>query len=688
MTMMHTRRSSVPSSDPGASGRAEFAQAVDLDNFRRLRRRGATITRSYRLRPADGEDVVQEALIRMMRASESADETPKRFDSYFDSTVRHLCIDFLRTNGRETELPEPEQLPVASKAERQDQRILVHQVLSEMPASSRSILVKSHIEGRSLSEIAGELGISSNACSAMLYRARRTFRDRYVRSHVLPTDDEQCAAIRALMVDSALAVGSEYEIVVANHRRECDDCESQYAFLLTARSAAASALLPGGLAAATAGGFLGFIGLGSMRSSGSGGSGAVVGAVAAVAVVAVGATAFAITSARQGSTASVNPTPSNSAGAGNAAPPVATLPSPTGSTTSADNDGAAITIDPADVPMYFPPVVTAPSTPVVRATPRASAPTVVPTPQATTPAPAPTTPAPEASSPPPPPPTPTPTPSPTVTPEPPAPVDFQVPGRTLAASEQVSIDITAGTSDVKDLVVTFVGPDGSTFNPVFLRSATGGATADCTTEDNRATFTLPVLAAGQPLTVKAGYLKTVDDAAAVVNVTVTAADRASSTQKLHVAGPVGPSAEICPVVIHPDFPFCLPYLLAGNEFTVPITAGDQPITSAYLQLTAPGAAPTDPTTGLGHWLSVPPWRDADQDADDGVRYDLSFETIEPGTSRTLVVRTAAGAAVDSYNATIKVHSFTGDTNEGALIELETVTSSLEIVEFFGEHPQP
>ena len=63
------------------------------------------------------------------------------------------------------------------------------------------------------------------------------------------------------MVDSTLAVGSEYEMVVADHRRECDDCESQYAFLLSARSAAASALLPGGLAAATAGGFLGFLGV-------------------------------------------------------------------------------------------------------------------------------------------------------------------------------------------------------------------------------------------------------------------------------------------------------------------------------------------------------------------------------------------------------------------------------------------
>lgn len=569
MTMMHTRRSSAPS---GASGRAEFAQAVDLDNFRRLRRRGATITRSFRLRPADGEDVVQEALIRMMRASESADETPKRFDAYFDSTVRHLCIDFLRTNGRETELPEPEQLPVASKAERQDQRILVHQVLSEMPASSRSILVKSHIEGRSLSEIASELGISSNACSAMLYRARRTFRDRYVRSHVLPTDDEQCAAIRALMVDSTLAVGSEYEMVVADHRRECDDCESQYAFLLSARSAAASALLPGGLAAATAGGFLGFLGLGSMRSSGSGSSGVAIGAVAAVAVVAVGATAFAINSARQISPSVANPTPSNSAGAGNSAPPVATLPAPIPApANSSDTSSAAITMDPADIPAYYPPIVPAVQTPVVRApattapTPSPSVPAVVPSPEAstpapeasdpvpdpTTPAPAPevTTPAPAPSTPAPAPSTPAPSASPSASPSPSpqptkppvkVPVDVDVPSA-LSASESIYVEVNSSTEPLSNIRVRFEAPDDATFeaaSALFSISSHDPETSgvECVTTPDIVTCTLSELAAGaEPVRFDAGYLQNTEDDEVLV--TISADGREDVEKKIIVSAP-------------------------------------------------------------------------------------------------------------------------------------------------------
>ncbi|GMA30097.1 RNA polymerase sigma factor [Litorihabitans aurantiacus] len=250
----------APSSPPSGAP----APAVDLDRYRTLRRRGTAIARSFRLAEADVEDVVQDALVRMLRVPTDGDGAPRRYESYFDSTVRHLCIDLLRKRGRETELPEPDEMPGQSRSERHEQRILVRQVLAAMPASARSILVKSHIEGRSLSEISGELGISSNACSAMLYRARRAFRDRYVRSHVLPTDDERCAAVRALMVDTALSTSSEHEVVVRNHRRSCEDCESQYAFLLTARSAAASALAPGALAALTAGGFLAFLGIGGV----------------------------------------------------------------------------------------------------------------------------------------------------------------------------------------------------------------------------------------------------------------------------------------------------------------------------------------------------------------------------------------------------------------------------------------
>ncbi|WP_146197175.1 sigma-70 family RNA polymerase sigma factor [Serinibacter arcticus] len=385
MTMSHTRTSSVRSDAP----------AVDLDRYRNLRRRGTTIARSFRLNEADVEDVVQDALVRMLRVSAEGEGSPRRYESYFDSTVRHLCIDLLRKRGRETELPEPEDLPEQTRSEKHEQRMLVRQVLAELPASARSILVKSHIEGRTLSEISGELGISSNACSAMLYRARRTFRDRYVRSHVLPTADERCAAVRALMVDTTLSPDSEHEVTVRNHRRQCDDCESQYAFLLSARSAAASALLPGALAAATSGGAFAFLGLGkggSSSSSGGVGAGA-VGVAAAVVAVAVAAGAFTLvnrTGVGPDGGAVALTTTAPGTGAGSTSPPV-----PPAAPTTAPSDLPTSEPVEVDVPVTAAPVTT------TRTPARPAAPAALPFRPATasaTPPPAATTP-PEAEAP-------------------------------------------------------------------------------------------------------------------------------------------------------------------------------------------------------------------------------------------------------------------------------------------------
>lgn len=263
---------------------AESPGAVDLDRYRSLRRRGLTIARSYRLAAADTEDVVQEALVRMMRVPTEGDGAPRRYEAYFDSTVRHLCIDVIRQHGRERELPDPEALPEQTRSERNEQRMLVREVLAGMSPSARSILVKNHIEGRSVTEIASALGVTANACSAMLYRARRNFRERFLRAHLLPTANERCAAMRALMVDAALGTDADYAAAVDEHRRTCEDCDSQYAFLLAARSAAAAALLPGALAAATAsGGILAFL---HPRAAGRGQGRNL--AVAAAATVAVG----------------------------------------------------------------------------------------------------------------------------------------------------------------------------------------------------------------------------------------------------------------------------------------------------------------------------------------------------------------------------------------------------------------
>ena len=556
MTMSHTRSSSVRSGAP----------AVDLARYRNLGRRGTTIARSFRLNDADVEDVVQDALVRMLKVPADGEGSPRRYESYFDSTVRHLCIDLLRKRGRETEMPEPDDLPTQTRSERHEQRMLVRQVLAEMPASARSILVKSHIEGRTLSEISGELGISSNACSAMLYRARRTFRDRYVRSHVLPTADEQCAAVRALMVDTALSPDSEHEVTVRNHRNQCEDCEAQFAFLLTARSAAASALLPGALAAATAGGAFAFLGLGRGGAAGktgpkSGGSTSMgtVGIAAAAVVVVAGVGAFALTNRTPepglGSTAASQLDGSSTAT--DAPVPPAPLPTPS---TLPTVEPISLPTPALTIPITTPPTIPAQPSPRVRTTPRTT-PAVVaePAPQPTTPpvvaepTPVPTTPptqvptqqptAPQPTVEPTSPATEKPTDPPTEEPteEPTAPPVFAdgeivTSGNegTVAAGDPFDVTVKAGTETLENVVVTVTR---SATMPPAGRKALASVTTDGAAPGNETTsFNLGTIAkgtSGTPATVPGS----VTTPGGVLAVTVEADNRATYTTTYSIATP-------------------------------------------------------------------------------------------------------------------------------------------------------
>lgn len=446
--------------------------AVDLARYRELRRRGHTITRSYRIGAADAEDVVQEAFVRMMRVPADGTGSPRRYEAYFDSTVRHLCIDHMRSRGRETELPAPEDLP-QTRSERTEQRILVREVLAAMPPSARSVLVKNHLEGRSVTEISQDLGISANACSAMLYRARRAFRERYLSSHLLPTRNDDCAAVRALMVAAALEPGGEVAAEVAAHRRECEDCESQYAFLLSARSAAASALLPGALAAMTAGGGLlallapakGGAGAGSAGSAGAGAGGVAASTVAIAAgtvLVVAAVSAVAISGLRPDSapTTAVPPSPVSTS-----APPAgddAAAPATAGETAE---PAAAHASETAVPPPATAPPSAAPTPPPTRAVSPApagalTAPVSPPAPVTPAPVtPAPVTPAPVQPAPVEPEPEPEPVEPPTVAPGSALTADQLVLVTTPTAGDPAEITIVGGTEGLTAPVLTLTLAD-------------------------------------------------------------------------------------------------------------------------------------------------------------------------------------------------------------------------------------
>ena len=63
--------------------------------------------------------------------------------------------------------------------ERQETQELVYVAMGHLPESYRRVLEQKYVAGRSLDELAGELGLSIDAVKSLLARARRAFRETF-----------------------------------------------------------------------------------------------------------------------------------------------------------------------------------------------------------------------------------------------------------------------------------------------------------------------------------------------------------------------------------------------------------------------------------------------------------------------------------------------------------------------------
>jgi RNA polymerase sigma-70 factor (ECF subfamily) len=63
--------------------------------------------------------------------------------------------------------------------ERAETRDLVHMAIANLPQQYRTALTRKYVEGESLEQLAGGLGISVDAAKSLLARARRAFRDTF-----------------------------------------------------------------------------------------------------------------------------------------------------------------------------------------------------------------------------------------------------------------------------------------------------------------------------------------------------------------------------------------------------------------------------------------------------------------------------------------------------------------------------
>ncbi|MGH7337350.1 MAG: RNA polymerase sigma factor, partial [Myxococcota bacterium] len=133
--------------------------------------------------PATAEDIAQEALLRAWsnrdRFEPGADIGPWLF-----RVARNLCTDVMRTRSRVVIATPPEQADTdadpALPIERAETDALVRRALDGLTPRQRQALMLRDVEGIEYPELASRMGVDENAARAMLFRARRGLRKRFL----------------------------------------------------------------------------------------------------------------------------------------------------------------------------------------------------------------------------------------------------------------------------------------------------------------------------------------------------------------------------------------------------------------------------------------------------------------------------------------------------------------------------
>src|SRR3954469_854956 len=170
---------------------------------------------------ADAEDVTQTTFLNAYRSFQ-AGTRPDKPRSWLIAIAHNVCRQRFRQaqrRPREVEFDErvaeaAVQDPGAPSAED------LRRALSELPPNQRAALVMRELEGSSYAEIAGVLGVSVSALEALLFRARRSFREQLEEQ--ISCQEAALAINRQL--DGRLSMGERRALRA--HLRACADCNS------------------------------------------------------------------------------------------------------------------------------------------------------------------------------------------------------------------------------------------------------------------------------------------------------------------------------------------------------------------------------------------------------------------------------------------------------------------------------
>lgn len=188
-----------PGADPDAALLAAYAAGdgqAAATLAARLLPRGLRLAARLLGDPAEAEDVVQEAMLRLWRAAPGwRPDGGARVGTWLHRVVVNLSTDRLRRRGRTRPLEAaPDPIDPRPSAEAgliaQDRAAALHAAPGRLPERQRIAVVLRHLEALSNPEIAEILETGVEAVESLLARARRTLAADPALRHDIDPDEE------------------------------------------------------------------------------------------------------------------------------------------------------------------------------------------------------------------------------------------------------------------------------------------------------------------------------------------------------------------------------------------------------------------------------------------------------------------------------------------------------------------
>lgn len=157
-------------------------------------------------RPADVDDVVADAFLRVLDQIRRGGGPQTSFRAYLLTAVRHAATDLARADARISHHEITDDLPARGAptepredagSDRQVDARVLGDALATLPGRWQLAVWWSDVEGRPMDEIGARLGLNANAAAALTFRAREGLRQAYLAQYVDRADDPRCRPWRA-----------------------------------------------------------------------------------------------------------------------------------------------------------------------------------------------------------------------------------------------------------------------------------------------------------------------------------------------------------------------------------------------------------------------------------------------------------------------------------------------------------